>query len=550
MNALTTLSKSALVKIRSTRYENPVITKELRTRMRGGKAYFIMAGYVVLLSICLLIAYCSQWAARSFDPQTWGSMKIGMTLFTVLTWCQAILIALIAPSLTSGSITLEREQQTLEMLSLTPLSPRNIVVGKAASAMLYITMLLGSSLPLAGICLMFGSISPAEIVFTYALLAAWAFLFTSTGVFYSSILKKTSAASLAAFGTVLLYGLFVTILSMAIADSYGYRSGSGWAFVFSGLSACLAANNALVMAPVLTAKIPVTAVALAFHLSMAVFLLTVATTRQAYHRAEKPLLIRLWLLGISLASLFALFGNLIGMPQGFSIGSGEMVSFMFIMLCIVIMPVIPIFSTGPHAGKPVLRDVLFGPAARKLFSNRPAGGFWFLLLWFLLGSAVIISVLLLASIGSAGSTAVMEIGRAMEAAGALLAAVMGMAAVGLLASALLPSRQGAVAVTLLAIILAWVVYPIMVAQHDSAGEWQGAAWQGSGGIIWHVAYLWPGVAMDRLTHGWHQGVDSPNLCLPQNSAWIGCIIAWVLFTFVALWIADRRARRGKGVPVE
>jgi ABC-type transport system involved in multi-copper enzyme maturation permease subunit len=554
VSTIAALGRTTIQKLWATRYENPVVTKELRTRMRGGKAYLIMAAYIVLLGVILLIAYYNEWATYrgSYDPQMWGNAKIGLKLFSDLTWGQAICIALIAPSLTAGSITHEREQLTLEILSLTSLSPRNIVAGKVSAAMLYILMLLACSLPLAGICLILGSISPLEILLTYVLLAVWSFLFCSVGVFFSSVLKRTATSFLVSYVMVIIYGVVTTWIAIVAMDAWRYSSGPKWDFIFSGLSACAAADHVLNTALVITMKLPVALVGIAAQISIAMLLLTVAVTRQSYHRAEKPLHIRLWLLGITVVGAFLLFGNLASMPYGFTSSAlDDYSSFMFAVVSVMVMACIPVMVTGPHKSVGILKDIVFGPARSKIFANRLAGGFWFVLLWFVLCASTVAIVLLwfssspVVAASPTGHYRMPDWINIIQAAVALTAMIMGLASVGVLTSCLLPNRQWAAGVTLLFIVLAWCVYPTMQAQH--IGMFQGSSWSDATGFQWLVAYLWPGVMMDRLSGGWIQGQNAPNLPLASQDAWIGCVIAWVIFACVSLWLANKFASKGKGI---
>jgi len=536
------------------RYENPVVTKELRTRMRGAKAHWTMLAYILVLGICLLFAY-DEWAshAGTYDPQAWLQARIGFRLFNVLTWAQAILIALIAPSLTAGMITLEREQQTIEMLSLTTLSARNIIAGKATSAMLFILMLLASSLPLAGICLMFGSISPAEIAVTYLMLVGWSFVFVSIGTLFSALLKRTSGASLAAFGCTAMYAFPLT--SVAFGLDYAHRYGglpSSWRFVFSGMSACTAAADALGLAPVFGVRLPVAVVAIAFEAAIGVLLLTVAASHLPYHRAHRPALIRSLLLAISLVGIFLFLGNTAGPASPTGLTSGrDLVLVTFVALLQIVTLAIPIFSTGPvRKTVPLWRDLLLGPAYRKVFENRPPGGVWFLALWFVAGCGVaLLAISMLGPLlwGPGTTAAAVGWSEFIECAVALLAAIVGMAIVGVLFSTLVSSRQVAAALTIVFIVVAWAVFPIMVAQYTSH---YGYDWRQADGPLWQLGYLWPGLMLLKVGTQFNQGVDGPNLWLPASDAWIGCTTAWLAVGAAALYAASRRASRPGGVPDE
>jgi ABC-2 type transport system permease protein len=170
--------------------------------MRGARSHWTLLTYVLVLSVVLFGVYFIIWndATNGGGIANWAQRKVGQEMFIALTWVQMVLLALIGPSLTAGALTLEYEQQTIEMLSLTSLSTRNIVAGKAGAAVLYLWMLLASSLPLAGMCFVFGGISVSEVLVSYLLLGVWCLLGCTVGVFWSSMLTKTSMATLATYG--------------------------------------------------------------------------------------------------------------------------------------------------------------------------------------------------------------------------------------------------------------------------------------------------------------------------------------------------------------
>ena len=97
-------------------FDNPVIAKELRGRMRGPRAYWMLLGYLLLLSVAMLLSYYAWWRDHASALQTGsiaGSFTAGREFYMILFVVQACLVALIAPALTSGAISIEREQRTL-----------------------------------------------------------------------------------------------------------------------------------------------------------------------------------------------------------------------------------------------------------------------------------------------------------------------------------------------------------------------------------------------------------------------------------------------------
>ena len=92
---------------------NPVLRREAKTTLRNWKIFYAVAGYVLIVTIVAAIAiwqlmYNSYNA--SFDPASMINVYIGLTVL------QLVLVLLMTPAFTAGSISGERERQTLDLL--------------------------------------------------------------------------------------------------------------------------------------------------------------------------------------------------------------------------------------------------------------------------------------------------------------------------------------------------------------------------------------------------------------------------------------------------
>jgi ABC-type transport system involved in multi-copper enzyme maturation permease subunit len=205
-------------------FDNPVIAKELRGRMRGPRAYWMLLFYLLLLSIATLISYYAWWRTHSSSLEfggAAGSFTAGREFYMVLFVVQACLIALISPALTSGAISIEREQRTLEMLQCTTLKPRSLVAGKLVASLSYVVLLLTSSIPLISICFLLGGVSPEEVGGAYLMLICDAFFFGSVALCWSVYAANTVTSVIFSYLTLIVF--FVLSLPSAIA---GMSSGA------------------------------------------------------------------------------------------------------------------------------------------------------------------------------------------------------------------------------------------------------------------------------------------------------------------------------------
>ncbi|HWE39066.1 MAG TPA: ABC transporter permease subunit, partial [Isosphaeraceae bacterium] len=133
--------------------DNPVLNRELLVNLRSPRAFVLQLGYVVLLSVVVYNAWPQGvGAARRVGSET------AQQLFELFFLGQFFLVALMAPSFASGSITGEKERKTYEMLLASPLEPMTILLGKLLSSLLYLVLLIVSSLPLMILCYLLGGI--------------------------------------------------------------------------------------------------------------------------------------------------------------------------------------------------------------------------------------------------------------------------------------------------------------------------------------------------------------------------------------------------------
>lgn len=181
-------------------FQNPLLIKELRCRLRGTKSFILLTIYVAILAILLGIVYKYQ-INRIYSPIHMSS--VGKGLFYSLATVQLAAIGLIGSVLTASSITVEKEKQTLEMLLITLLSPFQIVFGKLFSVLLFIFILLLLSLPLASMSFMLGGISPPEVLLSYSLLIESMLLYGLVGYLCSAYFKQTRTAASIALGITL-----------------------------------------------------------------------------------------------------------------------------------------------------------------------------------------------------------------------------------------------------------------------------------------------------------------------------------------------------------
>ncbi|MFZ5354759.1 MAG: ABC transporter permease [Bacillota bacterium] len=192
---------------------NPVLLKEMRVRMRGWRAAGIIILYLLVLTLVTVLVMYESYSniyTSTIDP----SRTVGT--YTILALIQFILILFVAPALTSGAISGEREKQTLDLLLCTKLPTRTIILGKLLASMSQIILLIIASLPIFSVVFLFGGISASEVAQLFAFYIVTAIAAGSIGIFYSSHLKRTTASTVLTYGT----GAFMILGTLLIAYFY------------------------------------------------------------------------------------------------------------------------------------------------------------------------------------------------------------------------------------------------------------------------------------------------------------------------------------------
>jgi len=191
---------------------NPVVLKELRGRMRGARAFVVLTVYLVLLAGFVIFLYYlySASTATAFSASQRG--LVGKFVFGGVVGIELLLVCFIAPAFTVGAVSGERERQTYDLLRTTLLPARSLVLGKLGSALVYILLLLFTALPLQSLAFLLGGVAIEELVLATLLLVTCAFLFSSAGVYFSSLMRRTLGATVLTFGFVLLSLLALPLL--------------------------------------------------------------------------------------------------------------------------------------------------------------------------------------------------------------------------------------------------------------------------------------------------------------------------------------------------
>jgi len=193
---------------------NPIIVKELRSRMRGMRAFAILTGSLIVMGGFIYALFRMTIASTQYTSSPISPL-VGQMLFAGLAFMELILVAAITPSVTSGEISGEKEKQTYEMLLTTPLSPSKILWGKLVASLSYVLLLVFAAVPMASLVFIFGGVALRDMLKTLIVLVVVTVLFGVIGIFMSALFGRSGRATVLAYLliAILLFGpLFIAVL--------------------------------------------------------------------------------------------------------------------------------------------------------------------------------------------------------------------------------------------------------------------------------------------------------------------------------------------------
>ena len=227
---------------------NPVVLKELRGRMRGPRAFVVLTVYLLLMSLFVTLLYMVYVVSTNNAYNGTSSQMVGKFVFGAVVGIELLLVCFIAPAFTAGAISGERERQTFDLLQTTLLSARSLVLGKLASALSYIFLLLIAAFPLQSLAFLLGGVAPEEVLIATGLLVATAWLFGASGVFFSSLMRRTLGSTVLTYAFALMATLGLPLILIAIlplTNIFFYNSSPGpvlEAVLIYGLGLLIAIN--------------------------------------------------------------------------------------------------------------------------------------------------------------------------------------------------------------------------------------------------------------------------------------------------------------------
>ena len=181
---------------------NAVLYKEMTVDIKKPKAMLIILIVNLMLMPIALGFFIGMFAGGIAGNL---SYRVLSWYFVAMTCTETMIISFLTPAMTAGTISLEKERQTLDVLLTTRMTPWEIVKGKYLSVMVLIGLIVFSTLPMLSIVFIYGGISIFGVLIVLIELILLAAFIASIGVFFSALTKSTVVAVILSYVAIFAY---------------------------------------------------------------------------------------------------------------------------------------------------------------------------------------------------------------------------------------------------------------------------------------------------------------------------------------------------------
>ncbi len=207
---------------------NPIFVKETRQALKSRQ---FIATFLLLLT--------ASWLASSLGMLMAGSeieyQSNGRAFFSAYYAILAFAIDIVVPFAAFRSVVSERDLFTFELLSITTLKPRQVVLGKLQSALLQVFIYFSAITPFIAFTYLLKGIDVLTIVFVLAASLFWSMMISMAALGISTVARQRTWQSLLTIGVLVALALG---WGMALQSVFGGLFFVGLAFDRSEFWVC------------------------------------------------------------------------------------------------------------------------------------------------------------------------------------------------------------------------------------------------------------------------------------------------------------------------
>jgi ABC-type transport system involved in multi-copper enzyme maturation permease subunit len=214
----------------------PIFGKELRVASRRRRNYLLRVLYLLGIMLILLWAWAitrTVWGMSSLSARQQQQEQLGFFFFGFFAGFSVIAMTLIGAVLTCTAINVEREQKTLHVLLMTPLTAWQIVSGKMFSRLLTALTLLGLGLPVLALVRLLGGVELHDMFGVIAMATVMAMTSAALGLLLSIFVQRAYAVILLSYLLMGVAYVFTPMVMLIWASGSGRRGQLPWFRIIS-----------------------------------------------------------------------------------------------------------------------------------------------------------------------------------------------------------------------------------------------------------------------------------------------------------------------------
>jgi len=219
----------------------PILTRELTIRPRRRQFYVARAMYVLILLLLMGTAWLVVTGTQ-YIRDVGDSARFGMAWFQIAAPLQALVGFFAAAVIAAGSVCQEKDRRTLDLLLMTELTNRELVLGKLLGSLVTLFSMLAAGVPVFVLSALLGGISERQIFLSFLVTAGAVLLGGAVGATAAFWREKTfQALAVTIMALVLWLALGEVVAAGLLGQSWYGIECRAWAVVLSPWRAVLEA---------------------------------------------------------------------------------------------------------------------------------------------------------------------------------------------------------------------------------------------------------------------------------------------------------------------
>lgn len=209
-----------------------IMGKDLRLRMRGWRWAGVATLYVAILGTIAVAFLLQKYSPAAGSSGSSAPALAGIKLFQILSIFQLFLIAFVTPATVAGAISGERQHRTWDLLVASSVSTRDIIWGKLLAGIAFNLVLVGASLPVFTLALLFGGIGLSDLVPAFVVFLVTILFLGAISLAVSALTARLSVSFMVSMliAQLLIVGLSLLALVLQAPGQLGVLSLGGLPF--------------------------------------------------------------------------------------------------------------------------------------------------------------------------------------------------------------------------------------------------------------------------------------------------------------------------------